>query len=180
MIIKIRDGKNKGLTLTEIIIVIFLFSIILTAIFTVLAAARTSWKSGSSQLSVQQEARRGLNAMAGELRQVRLSTITGVPADGSNNISVTFQIPVAISETGTTWSTNIQYSLGGLNGAQLLRTQDGTQRVLANNVSLLNFTRDASAPATINISITAQKSTFPGFSVSQSNITLNTEVKVRN
>jgi len=180
MIIKIGNNKNKGLTLVEIILVIFLFSIILTAIFSVLAAARSSWKSGSSQLSVQQEARRGLNTMAGELRQARLSTITGVPADGSNNISVTFQIPDAISESSTTWSKNIQYSVGGLNSAQLLRTQDGQQRVLANNVSALSFIRDTLAPATINISITAQKSTFPGFSASQSNITLNTEVQVRN
>lgn len=172
--------KSKGLTLIEIIIVVFLFTIILAAILTALATARTSWKSGSSQLSVQQEARKGLNAMTKELRQARLSTIAGVPADGGNYGSITFQIPEGISETGTTWSTNIQYSLGGLNNAQLLRVQDGAQRVLANNISALLFNRNLSSPEVINISITAQKSTFPGFSAIQSNIILNSEVKVRN
>ena len=112
----IENRKDKGLSLVEIIVVLFLFSIILSAIFAVLATARNSWKSGSSQLNVQQEARKGLNAMSKELRQARLSTIIGVPADGSSNASVTFQIPDAISESATTWSTNIQYSLGGLNG----------------------------------------------------------------
>jgi len=173
-------GYDKGMTLVETMITMLLFSIIIAAILATLAVARNSWQSGGSQLSVQQEARRGLNAMTEELRQLKLSTIAGVPADGGNYSSITFQIPQSITESGTTWSTNIQYSVGGLNGAQLLRTQDGIQRVLANNVSLVNFTRYASAPATINISITAQKSTFPGFSASQSNITLNTEVQVRN
>lgn len=172
--------KDNGLTLIEIIIVIFLFSIILTAIFTVLATARTSWKSAGSQLVVQQEARRGLGVAVKELRQARLSAITGVPLDGTDYNSITFQIPEDISETGTTWSTNIQYSIGGLNNSQLLRLQDGNQAVLANNISALNLRREALAPDTINISITIQKNTFPGFSISQSNITLNSEVKVRN
>ena len=172
--------KNNGLTLIEIIIVIFLFSIILAAIFTVLATAKTSWKSAGSQLSVQQEARRGLGVVVKELRQARLSTIIGVPADGADYSSITFQIPEDISETGTTWSTNIQYSIGGLNNSQLLRSQDGNQTVLANDVSTLNLRREAAVPDTINISITVQKSTFPGFGIIQSDITLGSEVKVRN
>lgn len=173
--------RREGLTLIELVIVIFLFSIILAAIFGALATARTSWKAGGSQLSVQQEGRRGLNAITRELRQARLSTITGVPTDGTDYSSITFQIPETISESGTvTWSSNIQYSVGGLNSAQLIRTQDGNQRVLANNISSLGFSRNVLTPDTAHISITVQKNTFPGFSASQSNITLNSEVKVRN
>lgn len=172
--------KTKGLTLIEIIIVVALFSILLAAVFTALATARTSWKSGGSQLSVQQEARRGLGSMVRELRQARLSTIAGVPANGTAYASITFQIPQTISESSTTWSTNIQYSLGGLNSSQLIRTQDGNQRVLANNISGLSFSRAASKPETMNISITSQKNTFPGFSIIKSNITFNSEVTVRN
>jgi len=172
--------KDKGLTLFEIIIVVFLFSITLGAIFTALATARTSWKAGSSQLTVQQEARRGLNTMLKELRQGRLSTITGVPTDGTNYSTITFQIPSSISAGGTTWSSNIQYSLGGLQNAQLLRTQDGNQRVLANNISALNFSRNASATDVINVNVSTEKNTFPGLGTTQSNITLNSQIKARN
>lgn len=172
--------RNKGLTLIEIIIVIFLFSIILTAIFSAMATAKTSWTSGGSRLSVQQEARRGLNTMTRELRQGRLSMITGVPADGANYPSITFQIPDTVTASGTTWSNNIQYSIGGLNNEQLLRTQDGNQRVLANNLSALTFNRSSLEPDVIDISISVQQNTFPGFTGIQSDITLNSEVKVRN
>jgi len=171
---------KKGLTLVEVSIVIFLFSILLTAILTLLVTARISWKSGGSQLTVQQEGRKGLGSIVRELRQARLSTISGVPADGTSHNSITFQIPASISESGTIWSTDIQYSLGGLNNSQLIRIQDGNQRVLANNISALSFSRSASKPETINISIAEQKNTFPGFDIIKSNITFNSEVTVRN
>jgi type II secretory pathway pseudopilin PulG len=170
--------RDEGLTLIEIIVVVFLFSIILASIFTVLATARNSCKSGASQLSVQQEARRGLNVMTKELRQARTSTISGVPPDGTDYSSITFQIPETISEDETTWSSTIQYSVRGLNNTQLLRVQDGNERVLANNVSALGFRR--STPETLDITITAQKNTFPGLGTIQSNLTLGCEVKIRN
>ena len=175
-----RPKKNKGMTLTETMIALFIFSIILAAIFSALAVARTSWKSGGSQVTVQQEARKGLNSMIKELRQAGLSSIAGVPADGVNYTYITFQIPVSITAGGTTWSTNIQYAVGGLNNTQLIRTQDGTQRVLANNLSSLTFSRSVAEPDVINISIAVQKDTFPGISVIQSDITINSEVQVRN
>lgn len=173
-------NKNSGLSLIESIVSIFIFSIILACVFSALASARNSWKSSSAQVSVQQEARRGMAAMIRELRQANLSAITDVPADGMNYNSITFQIPVTITATGTTWSNNIQYYIGGLNGAQLLRTQDGSQRVMANNISSVVFNRPVSAPETINIGITTQLNTFPGFTGIQSSLTLNSEVKVRN
>lgn len=172
--------RDRALTLIEVIIVVFLFSIIPLAIFSALASAKTSWQSSCSQLNVQQEARRGIRAMSRELRQAQLSTIAGVPPDGLSYNSITFRIPVAIGESGTTWSSNIQYSLGGIDSSQLLRTQNGGQRVMANNISALTFSRNAMTPETIDISITSQKNTFSGFSISRSNITLDSEVEVRN
>ncbi len=172
--------KSAGLTLIELIVVVFLFSVMIGAIFMLLGTARSCWKSGGSQLSAQQDARRGLNTMAKELRQAKLSTISGVPADGTDYSSITFQIPQSISAAGTTWSTNIQYTVGGLNNSQLLRTQDAAQRVLANNISSLSLNRNASTPDIINITLGVQKNTFPGFSATQTTITTTTEVKVRN
>jgi len=176
----IKKFRDNGFTLFEIMVVMFLFSIILTAIFSVLATGRISFSSADSQLTVQQEARRGLNVMIKELRQAGVSTIGGLPADGVSRASITFKIPTAIALGGITWSGDIQYSLGGLNGRQLLRTESTNQRVLANNVLTLNFSRGNITPDIVNITIIVQKNTFPGFSARQSNITLTSRVKVRN
>ena len=172
--------KCRGFTLIELLEAVFLFSIISAAIFSVLTTGRNSFDSEESQIGVQQAARNGLDSMIKELRQAGVSTITGVPADGANYNSITFQIPAAIDAAGITWSSNIQYALGGLNGAQLIKTQSGNQRVLANNISALAFNRSAANPNVVNLSITAQKNTFPGFTARQSAITLNSQVRVRN
>ncbi|MDP2911284.1 MAG: hypothetical protein Q8N76_03000, partial [Candidatus Omnitrophota bacterium] len=63
---------------------------------------------------------------------------------------------------------------------QLIRTQSGSQKVLANNIAAVSFNRLAVSQNVLNISITAQKNTFPGFSARQSNITLNSQVRIRN
>nr|MBU1328121.1 prepilin-type N-terminal cleavage/methylation domain-containing protein [Candidatus Omnitrophota bacterium] len=171
---------DRGFTLLEIIIVVFLFSVISAAIFSVLATGRNSLSAGESQIGVQQACRNGLDSMIKELRQAGVSTITDVPANGTNYSSITFQIPTSIAATGITWSSNIQYALGGLNNAQLLRMQSGSQRVLANNISALSFNRSATNPNVVNISVTAQKNTFPGFTARQSTITLVSQVRLRN
>ncbi len=172
--------NNKGFTLLEIMIAVFLFSIISAAIFSVLATARNSLSAGESQVGVQQACRNGLDAMIKELRQAGVSTIPNVPANGANYNTITFQIPAVISATGITWSGNINYVLGGLNGRQLLRLESGNQKVMANNISALSFNRSAANPYVVNISITAQKNTFPGFTARQSTITLVSQVKLRN
>lgn len=172
--------KNKGMTLLEIIIVVSLFVIIIACVFNVLAKSRTSWNAGASQLNVQYEARRGIDAMVKELRQTGLPSIIDVPPDGASYNSITFKIPTAISIAGITWSDNVQYSRAGLNGKQLIRTQTGNQRVLANNISALSFMRSPSEPNAVNISITAQENAFPGFTAIQSSTTISSKVKVRN
>jgi prepilin-type N-terminal cleavage/methylation domain-containing protein len=171
---------KKGFTLLEIIIVAFLFSIISVAIFSVLSAGRNSLSVGESQVSVQQACRNGLDAMAKELRQTSTTTIPNVPANGTNYATITFRIPTVIAAAGITWSSDIQYSLGGLNGIQLIRTQSGNQKVLANNISSVSFSRATTNPNIVNISLTAQKNTFPGFTARQSTITLAAKVKLRN
>lgn len=172
--------NNTGFTLIEIIIAAFLFSIISAAVFSVLATGRNSFTAGESQVSVQQACRNGLDAMIRELRQAGVSKILDVPADGVNYSAVTFQIPVSLSAAGITWSGNINYSLGGLNGRQLLRTGEGNQRVLGNNISAISFNRSPANPNIVNISITARKNTFPGFTARESVVIMVSNVKLRN
>lgn len=172
--------KKTGFTLLEIIITVFLFSIISAAIFSVLAAAKNSLSAGESQVIVQQACRSGLDAIVKELRQAGPSTIPDVPSNGINYSAITFQIPASLSAAGITWSSNIQYSLGGMNGKQLIRTQSGNQCILGNDISAVSFNRSAANPNVVNISVTAQKNTFPGFTARQSTITFVSQVKLRN
>lgn len=176
---KIKYNKI-GFTLVEIMLVSVLLAIMLGSIYTVLNTGRLSMSAGETQLTIQQESRRGLNAMIKELRQTSPSNITDVPADGLEYNSITFQIPSNISVNGTAWSSSIQYSLGGLNGAQLISTQSGSQRVLANYITSVIFTRDAMAADLLSVQVTARKNTFSGFSSGQSNITLFSKIKLRN
>jgi len=178
--IKNRKFCALGFTLIEIIIAVLLCSIMFAALFSVLASARNSLSAGESQLGVQQACRNGLDFMIKELRQAGASTITGVPADGTSYSSITFQIPLAISATSITLSDSIQYALGGLNGRQLVRTQSGIERVVGNNISALSFNRTLADPNVVNISITAEKDTFPGFTARQTVITLVSQVRLRN
>lgn len=181
---------RKGLTLIEILVAMFIFSIVLGALFTVLAAGRVSWNAGASQVDVQQEARKALDMMVKELRQTASAKISNVPADGTAYNTITFQTPIItitrdpitgkVVGININWSGNIQYSLGGLNGRQLLRAQGGIQRILANNILSIGFTRNAGTPTVLNITATAQKNTFSGFTTIQSSVTLNSKAKLRN
>jgi len=172
--------KNNGFTMVEVLVVAFLFGIILAATMVVLSTGRLSWNAGSSETDIQQECRKGMNAMVKELRQAGALTIPNVPPDNNNYTTITFQVPTAVSVTGATWSAAINYSLGGLNNQQLIRTQSGASTVLANNITTLTFRRSGVATDTVNISIAGSKNRFPGFTAAQSTAALVSRVQVRN
>lgn len=179
----------------EMMVTIAIFLVITSALFLTLATGRTYWYSGSVQVTVQQEARRGLEYMAGELRQTRSSKIQGVPADGTWQTSIIFELPQdnngngdIVSGTDIEWSGDtasggigtIRYSLAGLNNTQLIRTvstSPGNSKVLANNITSLLFMRPDRVTDVVNIEITAQKQTVQGYPISA---TLGTEIKLRN
>lgn len=177
--------KMKGFTLVEIIIVLFIFTIISGAIFSVLKMGGLAWNLGDVQVAVQQDLRRGMNAMIRELRQSRSSVISGVPADDNYYSLIIFRVPEDIDNDGDVvddlgnveWSNSIQYSLGGYNNKQLLRVQDGTTSVLANNVNSLQLRRISVIPNILEIILLTQKVTIEGRSIQ---ITLSSKVRLRN
>jgi len=148
----------KGFTLIELMVVIFIFSVIMAATFGVLSIGRQSWHTGSTQVELQQETRRAMDRMVRELRESG-STHISIPVGGS---SITFQVPIDEDTIDTTvdddvldvngnieWGAggslgrSIQYLLGGLNNRQLLRrvlngyptgVQVGADVILANNI----------------------------------------------
>ncbi len=123
--------------------------------------------------------------MSRELAETRASQMD--LATGSNWIgSLTFQIPEDLDGDGTVldsggsleWSDPIVYAMGGLNGQQLIRTQDGATRVLANGVNALQFRRQIATPNVVEIQISVERG--GGFSNDPQEGSLSTSVRLRN
>ena len=168
--------NNKGFTLIELLMSAAIFSIVCVAIFGVYHIGMNSWDIVSVQSNLTGEARTAIERMSKELRTSKLSNI-----DSSQSTQLRFKIPTAInSSTGTitTWSNWIRYSRGGLNGNQLLRTDEGSNvaTVYANNVTALQFTANSN-PSTISLSVSAQNTTANGGLIP---VTLTGTVELRN
>ncbi|MBU1853491.1 MAG: hypothetical protein KJ957_05560 [Candidatus Omnitrophica bacterium] len=103
--------------------------------------------------------------------------ITGVPANGTPYNSISFRLPLTDNNGNITWSNTINYSLGGLNNRQLLRTEGTNQEILANNIVGLQLTRQVSASNIIEVTLQSQKATVSGHIVAT---TLNSKIKFRN
>lgn len=164
--------SQSGFTLIEMMISVFIFTIITGATFIVLDTGRNSWQIGDAEVRVQDEVRRGLYAMMRELRQTKSSLISGVPADGGDYSSIIFRKPTGVSSGETDWSGQIQYDIDtsdansdGLTD-QLVRTSGGTTTVLANNITQLKFRRTASATNLLWVELTAQAQTPAGRTIS--------------
>ncbi len=177
--------NKKGWTLLEMMVTLGVFAILGLLLMTIFLAGETLVEIGSEKLSLQQEARSSIDRMLKELRQAQPSTIT-VNAQGNN---ITFQIPQTVdSNTGEiTWSSQITYSIGGINNVQLLRTQVGSasQIVLANHVNnnagdpnRLQFQLDqVGNPSQITINMGLANTLLKGQTV---NIFVTGEVNLRN
>ncbi|MFH1782841.1 MAG: prepilin-type N-terminal cleavage/methylation domain-containing protein [Candidatus Omnitrophota bacterium] len=168
---------KKGFTLLELMIVLAIFTVIMGSIFTALSIGKNSFYTGSVQVEMQQEARKGLDRMVKELRQTNNFVIPSLPADDIFYNTITFRLPVTDVNGYTNWTSDVTYSLGGLNGTQLLRmTVNGTE-ILANNINSIQFRRTTSTPNVIDIRIQAVKNTLIGHTIQAP---LNCQVNMRN
>ena len=182
-LIKMKQGK--GFTLVEVLVTLVIFSIIYMAVIMCLSTGRTSFYTGDTKIAVQQEIRKAFLVMNQELRQSRPSLIVGVPADGNNYSTITFNIPadadgdedVIDDDSGNVeWSENITYTLNGNN--QITRTTASTgATIIANNITNLQFRRLATSPNIIQISVNCQKATVLGRNLSD---TILSSVTMRN
>ena len=183
----IGQTKRAGLTLIELMVVILIFLIISAAIFGVLSVGRQSWRTGSTQVELQQETRKAMDWMIKEIRQSGLDygpkyagQVIGLAADDNFHNTITFRKSEGWDNTNAwiDWGNQVTYLLGGLNGEQLLRTSGGSTIILANKVVSLQFKRPSATPKVVEISLQAQKDAMPGGRTMQS--TLNSQVTLRN
>ena len=173
----------RGFSLVEVLITVFIFSLIFMASFAVLSAGKGSWYTGDVEVEISQGIRKSLLTMNRQLRQSRSSVISTVLPNGSYYNNITFKIPQdldsdgdVINATGSMeWSANITYSLNANN--QIIRTFSGNTTILGNNISDLRFRRPAGSPDIVQVYITAQKSTVLGRTLTSS---IMSSIKMRN
>jgi type II secretory pathway pseudopilin PulG len=148
----------RAFTLTEALIAFFILSLLAGGIFMVTNIAILSWNSNRAMLEVVQEVRQAMDGMTREIRQSN-------SPPGSESPEFEFSIPDVTNK--------IKYYCDN-DKKQLIREHPpGTKRVLANNISFLNFTPTASV---LKIQIRATKTirNVPHY------FSLTEEVKLRN
>lgn len=151
----------SGFTLTETMLVLAVFTIMLSAIFTVLTSGTNSWHTGATYGDIQNDIRQAKEYISKDLLQGRFSTLA---ISGSN---IDMDIPASVASGGyITWK-HISYYVGGDNNTQLFRNEAGLAKIIANNISLLSFAQGISelgvpVPHLVTISITAAKQDVRG------------------
>jgi prepilin-type N-terminal cleavage/methylation domain-containing protein len=118
--------NKKGFSFIEIMIVIFIFSLIGGGVFQIFSLGQKVYMTESALLDLQSYSRNAMDRMVREIRAASSVTVTNVSSDVD---SITFTTPTA---------TGVQYYLSG---DQIIREfPSGTTRIVAHDVALLKFT----------------------------------------
>ena len=187
-----KNNRVQGFSLFELLVVSLITVGMCLALASVLRMSARSWQAGQNHMTVSFELRRGVNAMSRELAQTQagLLQVPGVgalPANGNFYNSVQFQVPQDVDGNGNVlngagvleWSPNaITYSLGGLDGRQVQRSQGGAVSVLAHGVTALQFRRLTTNPSIVEMKMTVQKGSATGGFLNQADLT--TRIRLRN
>lgn len=166
-----RLKRNAGSSLVEVIVATCIFLMLVDMAFVTLNTGMNSWFTGNTAVEARSEIIKTLSAMEKELKET--ASAQTLPNSGVST-SINFHLPggADIDGDGTIinwygfsplyepvieWSTtNITYELNA-SGEIIRRTSLGQSRVLARNISSLQFSRTATATNILQIDITAQK-----------------------
>lgn len=161
----------------EVLVTVIIYSLIVAACYLAFAAGNQSWQVNRVQVELQQELRKAMDWMVSDLRQSGSSAIVDVPSDGVWYNTITFKIAAGINNSNISWSGDIQYLLGGTNANQLLRQAGGQVKILAQAITSLQFRRQMATAGTVEVFLTAEKTTPQGQLLSQDR---NFQVSLRN
>lgn len=145
---------GTGFSLVELMVVLFIFSIVLGATYGVLTMSRTSFKTGDIQIVVQQEARKAMDSIVRELRE-------------ASSVNLSSEYPFTI------WGERIKYTV--VNGQLQREVQGELPTALANDVGNIQFT--LLGGDVVSITLTTQKNTIFGRTLTAN---LTSQVKLRN
>ena len=150
----INKQFNSGFSLIELLIVLFVFSILLGITYASLNMGHLSYQSGDIKIVVQQETRKAMNKIVTELRE-------------AHSVNMTDEYPFSI------WDEKIKYEV--VNNQLQKTVEGGAVTILANNVGNIQFS--LSGGDVVYITMVAQKNTILGHSLSTA---LTSQVKLRN
>lgn len=175
----------RGFTLTETMVSISAVTVIGGAMVAAFKAGQRSSQTAQAHMDVSYQLRRAIDAMSRKLAASRDDQLS-IPADGNGYSSLTFRLPTDLNGDGTVldaagalewFASSITYTLGGATGDQMIRTQAGQQRVLANGVQSIQFRRMGTTPDQVEVWVKVERGFANGF---QNEGTLATRVRLRN
>lgn len=144
--------KIRAYSLVEVIVVLFIFVLLFSAVISFVITSDKNWRSGQNRLIEQREARRGMDTMA---RLIRLSNPAwGITIDSNK---ILFYRPIFDSNGSIVDLHWVIFKIDPNNSSQLIQLEQGqNQVVLAQNVESVSFVGDLPI---ISISITTRKNT---------------------
>lgn len=170
-----RLKNNAGFTLVEFMIASVMIIVFLLGVASVMIVGYRNWHINHAAITLNDDLVKGVRAMVRELREAGAASPNGIQilSPGSNGIS--FELPTAVGPLGpTAWQTIIY----NLTGTELLRTEGMDVRVLATDISDVDFTYNAlTNPREIGMNITGSREATNGTLLTQA---LSMEVTVRN
>jgi len=172
MKIIIYKYNQKGFSLIEMMVVVVILGLIVLGLVTFFTGGTKSWVAGQYQLAAQRNARQAMDRMVREIRDA-----SDIIANSTTSKEINFNTP---------WNSNLNYSWSGKKWDPVFEDINS----LINNVQILTFQYfdildvEVALPLTeetaskiskvhIDLKVDVDKDSNP-------DITLNTEVKLRN
>lgn len=186
-----KENTQKGFTLTELMVVVGLSAMIALGMYVMMRKGDDQAKELETKMTIEDSAREGLYKLIQELRLSAEDQVT--PGAGGNSITfftANSASPVAADYTVNWSASSITYGLGGVDGKQLIRTDNstGTTKVIANDVTSISFTggevdpdSDADTdPDYLTITLNVQRQASDGRNVPDTPLAVTGKVDLRN
>lgn len=155
-----RRNPRRGMTFAETLVVVFLVTALMGGFIMVLLAGVESWRANTLKNDQQNELRKAVAWMVGDLTQSGASVVD-VPTDGVWYSSLSFKKAVGVTNGSIDWSANsIRYQLSGTNPVLLQRVSGAQARIVALNIDILQFRRLAATPNVIEVNMRARRGDF--------------------
>lgn len=176
--------RLRGFTILELMIVLGISSILLIGIFSILRVGSEQSQLSETKMLLQDTAREAVYKMVQEIRQSAPSRIT----IGAGGASLQFSVPDPAALIAPDYSVNwtgahtILYARGGTGNTQILRTDLSSNKtsVIANDITGLLFTGNATPPTVITVQISAQRTLTSGRTLPATPLLLTAQAEVRN
>lgn len=166
---------RKGYTLVETLISASMLVVLLGIIVYLFLAGNQAWQINEAIVIIQQNLRKAEVSLIKDLQQTAASVMTSPTANGVPVGTATFRLPESVSGGVLNWTTNdIQYYI---QSGSIVRYTGGVTRLVATNISDVQFARSASTPELVGVSLTSSVTTDRGLVVSR---TMIFDVQLRN